>query len=349
MSGLVSLLRKKCNFSFFTTPSHSQKFFIFNKFRNFYKYDISETDFHNPEEALAFGEAFAAKVYGTRVTKFLINGSTSGILAAVLACVKKGDKVLIWNNAHICHKNAVDIAGGIPVYYELPKDEVFGVYQKTTVDIIEPILEAHNIKALIVTSPTYEGFVSDIKSIKSVCEKYGTYLIVDEAHGALYPFSDRLPESAVKIADFTIQSLHKTAGGLNPTALFHTNTDLDVEGALAKITTTSPSYPLLASIEANIKYLNSSKGRKKIDDLLNIISDLKINCTGCIFGGDDISKILVKVEAMTGYTLSETLFNKYKIEDERTNEKSSLLICGLGTDKLKLKRLEKAFIRISKG
>lgn len=97
-------------------------------------------------------------------------------------------------------------------------------------------------------------------------QKYGVYLIVDEAHGALYPFSDNLPQSAVKYADFTIQSLHKTAGGINPTALLHNNCNLDAAKSLRLINTTSPSYPMLATIEANINYLNSSKGRKHIEN-----------------------------------------------------------------------------------
>ena len=93
----------------------------------------------------------------------------------------------------------------------------------------------NNIRAVIITSPTYEGYAADIRTIKVLCNKYKAFLIVDEAHGALYPFSDRLPESAVKTADFTVQSLHKTAGGLNPTALLHTNTDIDINSALSLI------------------------------------------------------------------------------------------------------------------
>ena len=253
----------------FTTPSHSQKFFIFNKFRQFYKYDISETDAHNPQEALENAEKRAANIYGTINTHFLTNGSTSGIIAAVLSCSKQGDKVLIWENAHPCHENAVKLAGATPVYYKLPFSKDWGVPCKTTPELID----IKGIKAVIVTSPTYEGIVSDIKELKRVCEKNKAYLIVDEAHGALYPFSEKLPQSAVNIADFTIQSLHKTAGGLNPTALLHVNCNLSAKEALSMINTTSPSYPLLASIEANINYLNSAKGKKKIFDLIKNIEN----------------------------------------------------------------------------
>ena len=104
-----------------------------------------------------------------------------------------------------------------------------------------------------------------------ISKKHNVILIVDEAHGALYPFSDNLPESAVRYADFTVQSLHKTAGGINPTALLHSNCDLDIQSALSMINTTSPSYPMLATIEANINFLNSKRGKRKIEELIGQI------------------------------------------------------------------------------
>ncbi|MDD3436593.1 MAG: aminotransferase class V-fold PLP-dependent enzyme, partial [Candidatus Gastranaerophilales bacterium] len=235
------------------------------------------------------------------------------------------------------------------------------------------------IKALIITSPTYEGVISDIKKIKEICKKYGAYLIVDEAHGALYPFCDKLPTSVIDCkADLVIQSLHKTAGGLNPTALLHCNIDFSprplgertlpsktieyrfvrgfdtrdecqknwVRGNLDLISTTSPSYPLLASIEKNINFLNSKKGRKNILELIENIEDMKKNVPNCeFFNGGDPTKILVKSQNLSGFELSEFLY-KHNIEDERANEKSVLLLCGIGTDLKKLKLLEKVFSRV---
>ncbi len=340
---LINLLKKKNLITLFTTPSHNQKFFILSKFRQFYKYDISETEAHNPQKALKSAEKKASKIYKTKRTHFLTNGSTSGIIAAVLTCVEKNDKVLIWKDSHICHKNAVKLAGAEAIFYETDYDEEFGISKPINTTYIENLINEHKPKAIIITSPTYEGIVSDIKKIKEICEKTNTYLIADEAHGALYPFNDKLPQSAVNIADFTIQSLHKTAGGLNPTALLHNNTDLDSSKALEMINTTSPSYPLLASIEKNINYLNSSKGRQKITELTENIKELKKNCPNVEFcNNDDITKIVVKSKNLTGYELSEKLYQIFKIEDEKTNEKSTMLLTGLGTDKQKLKKLEKA-------
>lgn len=343
---LVSLLKKKGRNTLFTTPSHSQRFFIYHKLRNLYKYDISETDTHNPQEALKLAEKKAAKIYGTKTTSFLLNGSSSGIIAAVLACVNAGEKVLIWDKAHPSHKNAVRLAGGKSVYYTLKKNKDWDIYDKIPSELIESFLKNSDIKAVIVTSPSYEGIVSDIREIKEICTKYNAYLIVDEAHGALYPFSENLPESAVKLADFTIQSLHKTAGGLNPTALLHCNCDIDVTEALSLITTTSPSYPMLASIEKNINYLNSKQGKKEIEKLIAEIKILQQTCSNIEFYGDDITKILIKSRKYTGFELSEQLFTKYHIEDERTNNKSTMLLCGIGTDEKKINRLKKALKKL---
>lgn len=342
---LLSLFRKKKRVSCFTTPSHSQKFCITSKFSQFYKFDISETDTHNPQEALNKAEKFASKIYNTNQTIFLTNGSTSGVIAAVLSCVNKEDKVLIWDEAHQCHKNAVELSGANPIYYTLKKDEEWGVYNSIAPEEIEKYISSEKIKAVILTSPSYEGIVSDVEEIQKICKKYNTYLIVDEAHGTLYPFSDKLPQSAVQIADFTVQSLHKTAGGLNPTALLHTNTNLDIKKAYSKISTTSPSYALLMTIEKNINYLNSQKGRAKINELILNIEKLKSTCQNVDFYNGDATKLLIKKNGTSGFELSKILY-QYGIEDEKTNEKSIMLLCGLGTDKQKLKRLKNVLKRL---
>lgn len=333
------LYRKKNTKSLFTTPSHAQRFCIFNKFRQFYKYDISETEAHCPEEVLLNSQKRASEIYGTKQTLYLTNGSSSGIITAVLSLVEQGEKVLLWENSHRCHKNAIDLAGGVPVYYQLSQNKDWDIPEAFSPNDLETKLKQDKIKAVIVTSPSYEGIVSDVKALKEVCKKYGVYLIVDEAHGALYPFSDRLPETAIKNADIVVQSLHKTAGGLNPTALIHSNLDIDLQPALDKISTTSPSYPVLASIEKNIDFLNSKRGKKVIDSLLDELEQMRVNCKNVDFYGDDITKILIKKEGLTGEELSECLFDKYDIEDEKTNSKSTMLLCGVGTSLAKLKKL----------
>ncbi|MPN45259.1 hypothetical protein SDC9_192826 [bioreactor metagenome] len=130
-----------------------------------------------------------------------------------------------------------------------------------------------------------------------------------------------------------------------------------METALNLISTTSPSYPILASIEKNINFLNSNKGRQKINELINNIEKIKNNLENLesikFYKGKDPTKILTRIQPLKGVTLkgfelSEILLDKYKIEDEITNEKSTMFLCGIGTDLKKLKRLESALKNISK-
>lgn len=327
---LTSLLKRKNKKTLFTTPSHSGNLCLFHKFYQWYKADISEIDALNPQDALEDAEKKAAKIYETKFTKFLTNGSTSGIISAILASNPK--KILIWDNAHPCHKNGSKLSGAKIIEYTLPFDNELGLYRAITLDKVMELINEHNPDTLVITSPTYEGFVAGVNEISKLCRKNNVTLIVDEAHGALYPFSEILPESAVKHADFTVQSLHKTAGGINPTALLHSN-NIDPTEALNIINTTSPSYPMLATIEANIKFLNSLRGKKHIEELIQNIKELNIPQLN-----DDPTKILLK----GGFELSDKLFNQYNIEDERTNDKTTLLLCGIGTDKRKFEKLKKA-------
>lgn len=343
---LLVLLQENNDITCFTTPSHGQKRCLYEPLKEMYKRDISEIESQNAQEALHYAQLWARTVYHTYSTTFLTNGSTSGIIAAVLSCTQVGDKVLIASNAHPCHYNAVRLAGARALTYNLEIDKYWGVPLETKPEMIEAYLDKYDIRTVIITSPTYEGIISDIEEIKSVCEKHNAYLIVDEAHGALYPFSEHLPLSAVNIADFTVQSLHKTAGGLNPTALLHCNCEIDVNPALSMFMTTSPSYPLLASIENNIMYLNSTKGRKEIDDLIYKLDKIRESVDNCEFFGDDPTKLLIRIPGISGYDLSETLYTKFGIEDERTNEKSTMLLCGLGTDDKKLKILKNALKKL---
>ena len=337
---LIRLLSEKPEKTLFTTPSHGQKFFIYEPLKEMYKLDISETECQDPQEALKVAQLRARAIYHTYSTTFLTNGSTSGIIAAVLSCTQVGDKVLIASNSHPCHFNAVRLAGARALTYDLEIDKDWGVPLEVKPEVIDFYLSRYNIKTVIITSPSYEGIISDIEEIKAVCEKHGAFLIVDEAHGALYPFSELLPISAVNIADFTVQSLHKTAGGLNPTALLHCNCEVDVSHALNMFMTTSPSYPLLASIEANINYLDSRAGRKEIDNLVIRLDRKRQKCRGCEFFGDDPTKVLIRVPGISGYELSEMLYEDFGIEDEKTNEKSTMLLCGIGTDSKKIDRLQ---------
>ncbi len=354
---------KKNKRTLFTTPSHGQGDFIVPESkkmlgRRFFSCDYSEAEgFDNlarPTGIIKLAQDDAAKIYGAKSTFFLTNGSTSGIVASMLAILNKNDKVLIARNCHKSVYNGLVLSGAIPIWITPLYNSDWGIYEALDYDYIEETFKRNrDIKLFIMTNPTYEGLMTDIYRVSAICKKYGAKLLVDEAHGALWDFNKALgTPSLMQGADVVVQSLHKTAGALNPSALLHISNESDLEpkafqNALNLITTTSPSYPILLNIESTINYLASQKGKEHLSEQIKqvnrLIRSLKELPNLQVFSyNNDVTKILVKITNMSGYELSDILFEKYQIEDELANEKSVLFLTGLGTSKAKLRKLQKA-------
>ena len=350
----------------FTTPSHAQGCFIPQKAADllgekFYKCDFSEIDgfdnLRDPKGILKNIQTKLTKIYDTKQTFMLTNGSTSGIIAALISAIKPSDKVLIARNCHISVFNALVITGAKPIWF-LPKyDSEWDVFEGVKVkDIQKEITLNPDIKALIITSPTYEGIHSDIENISKLCKKHNIKLIVDEAHGALLNFYDLNQKPAIKLgADISIQSLHKTAGAPNPCALMHISkksdiTQSNVQDALNLINTTSPSYPLILAIEATTDYLASMNGKNNIKKLISYITELKNSLKDKLLfyeNNSDSTKLLVKFKNVSPKKASGILNRKFLIEEEFTNKKALLFITGIGTDKRKINKLKSALSDIA--
>ena len=290
MMSIIKFIRnfKKTRRKLFTTPSHGQGDFVAplsSKIigRKVFGADYSEAEgFDNlskPIGIIKVAQDNAAEIYDSKATFFLTNGSTSGIIAAMTAILKRNDKVLISRNCHKSVYNGLVLTGAVPVWILPQYNEEWDIYEPVNISVLNDVLERNkDIKLFIITNPTYEGVMTDINRVSEVCKKYGVKLLVDEAHGALWNFYKALgTPSLSQGADIVVQSLHKTAGALNPSALLHINKDSDicpndVQQALNLITTTSPSYPLLINIEATIDYLNSAKAKFKIFELVKYIN-----------------------------------------------------------------------------
>lgn len=366
---IINFIRnfKKSNRILFTTPSHGQGAVIAPATRwllgkTFFKSDYSEVEgfdnLSNPVGIIKSAQDEAARIYDAGSTFFLTNGSTSGIVASMLALLNRGDKVLIARNCHKSVYNGLVLTAAVPIWITPYYNSEWGIYEPINYDYLEEVFKKNrDIKMFIMTNPTYEGLMTDVYIVSSICKKYDVKLLVDEAHGALWNFHKSIGTPSLQQgADIVVQSLHKTAGALNPSALLHISKESDInpkkiQDALNLITTTSPSYPLLANIEGTISYLNSDKGKNQVVDLvrnvnrlirsLNEIPNLEVYAQN-----NDVTKILVKVTNMSGFELSNILFEKYNIEDEMANEKSVLFLTGIGTTKSKLKKLEKALTQI---
>lgn len=299
-----------------------------------YQVDLTEIyDFDNLHSASGCIKAVqekAAKLYSVKYANMLVNGATGGILSAIRSLTNFGDKVIIARNCHKSVYNAVELCG-LDAEYILPKqDDEFGIFMSVTPEQVEKALINTNARLVVVTSPTYEGVVSDIKSISEICHKYSAKLFVDEAHGAHFPFSQDFPDEAVSLgADAAVVSLHKTLPSLTQTALLLTNDEglsHTLEKNLAVFETSSPSYILMSSVEICLDYIKNS-----IDKFYKYISNINsfrhkckrlkylklLNKPECAFDYD-IGKLVISTKNtdISGVELAKRLRQEYKIELE---------------------------------
>ena len=343
-----------------------------------YKIDITEIDgfddLHHPEGIIKEIEEKAKKIYKSKKSFILVNGSTCGILAGIRSVANYGDKVLVARNSHKSVYNAIEVNCLNPIYV-LPKIDKYGINKNVEANDIEKILEKNkDIKLVIITSPTYEGVLSDIKAIVNIAHKYKVPVLVDEAHGAHLKFMENSNFEALNCgADIVIQSLHKTLPALTGTAILHIKGDLvkeeDVRRELSIFETSSPSYILISSIDEcldlierngkklfldyqeNLKYFyNEANTLKKLkvlgNELLN--NNNKKNIEEIEKSLYDFGKIVVitKNTNITGKELSDILRKDYKIEVEMASTYYIIAMTSICDNKESFERLLNALKEI---
>ena len=301
-----------------------------------YSLDVTEVpgvdDLHHPLEMIRDLMDELTKYYDSKQTYLLVNGSTCGILAAITACCYPGDKILVARNCHKSVYNAIKLLGLRPVYVVPHRLEgmlgQLGIAGEIEVsEIRRRLKENPDIKCAMITSPTYEGIVSDIAGIAEAVHEKNIPLIVDEAHGAHFEFSDEFPESAVKAgADIVINSIHKTLPALTQTALLHISgnyVDYDkVERFWNIYQTTSPSYILMASIDRCMRIIEE-QGDYIFKEYINRLKNLRENIAKLnnirLMDSDDISKIILICD--DGKYLYDRLLDEYKVQLEMASFK----------------------------
>ena len=333
-----------------------------------YKIDITEIDgfddLHHASGIIKNIENKAKRIYGSKRSFILVNGSTCGILAGIRSVINFGDKVLVARNSHKSVYNAIEINGLNPIYM-LPKigeDGIDGNIDSNEVE--EKLKENKDIKLVILTSPTYEGVISDVSFIVSIAHKYNVPVLVDEAHGAHLRFMENIcdKEALNSGADIVIQSLHKTLPALTGTALLHIQGDLVKEENVARelsiFETSSPSYILMSSIEECLDIIES-KGKELFkeyqDNLKYFYNEAKKFKNLKILGNEienkdyyDFGKIVIKTNKtnITGKELADILRNDYKIELEMSSINYALAMTSLCDSRENFKRLLDALIDI---
>lgn len=277
----------RSDFYGFHMPGHKRRQELgITSFPNPFSVDITEIEgfdnLHHAEGILRDSMEQAAQIYGSDRTYYLVNGSTCGILAAISAAVPEGGTILMARNSHKSAYHGVMLRGLKALYVYPEIFEEYGIQGGISAEKIDRILKEQGkreIGAVFLTSPTYEGIVSDVERIAETVHSYGLPLIVDQAHGAHLAFGEgtgkgrregRLfARSALELgADVVIESVHKTLPSLTQTALLHirgSRIDREcLEFYLRVYQSSSPSYLLMASIDNCIQYMDL-EGRKRLE------------------------------------------------------------------------------------
>ena len=308
-------------------------------------------------------QELAAKAFGAKKTFFLINGSTAGNLALAMGLTKRGQKIITNRNCHRSILTGMIISGAEPLWLIPKKFDEWGIWGNVTPESVEEMLSKNPDAGMVwVTNPTYEGVVSDIKSIAEICKKHNVPLIVDEAHACLWNFNNHLPTTALKLgADAVVHSLHKTGGSMSQSSMLHIAEDslLDVdavEKALKLLHTTSPSL-MLASLDAARANLDSPRGRKQLDRAVQNAKFLRreidklehIHHLQPDFGyKTDITKVFIRDDRLSGKRLESILEIDFNIEVESASDAGLLILSNIGNTRSDMQYLVKCLQQIDK-
>ncbi|MDQ0209150.1 aminotransferase class I/II-fold pyridoxal phosphate-dependent enzyme [Alkalicoccobacillus murimartini] len=337
----------------FHVPGHKNGKIIPNgldSFKEIFPYDMTEIegldDLHDPSGAIKEAQRLLAEYYGSLKSYFLVGGSTVGNLAMVYALCKPGDVVLVQRNSHKSILHAVELAGVKAVYLTSERDEESGHVVGLTEEILTEALNDYpQATALIMTYPNYYGVSRHPGKIIRAAKEAGLLVLVDEAHGAHFVLGDPFPVSTVNEgADIVVQSAHKTLPALTMGSYLHVSEHLhqgqleDVERALSMFQSSSPSYLIMASLDAARGYLESYTNECLTTTMvsiqffkkgLNAIPQLEV--VEWDKGGyqyDPLKVTIKSTSSLTGFQLQE-LLHREGIDAEMADERHILLVMGL--------------------
>lgn len=366
----------------FHIPGHTKGHGVYPAFKNLIGHKallVDTTDeFDNlgtlnpPTGPIKEAQDLAARAFGAKKTFFLLNGSTVGNMAIAMGLTKKGQKIIVNRNCHRSILTGMIMTGAEPLWLVPKRLEEWGIWGSVVPEDVEKLLKENDDVSLVwITNPTYEGVISDVKSISAICKKYNVPLIVDEAHGSLWHFNENLPVSSLDLgADIVVHSLHKTGGSMSQSSMLHIGNDSNIdsekiEKALKLLHTTSPSLMLLASLDASRAHLESEAGKKQIEDAIKNakylrkridslpnIHQLKSDSVDFLKKDfnykTDVTKIFIKADGISGVKLESILEFDCKVEVESASDIGLLILSNIGNKRSDFEYLADCLEEISK-
>ncbi|MCC2529808.1 aminotransferase class I/II-fold pyridoxal phosphate-dependent enzyme [Bacillus halotolerans] len=338
----------------FHVPGHHNGDVFFDEAKTIYNplltIDLTELsgldDLHHPSGVIKEAQDLVSQLYGSAESFFLVNGTTVGNLAMILSVCGPGDTILIQRNCHKSVFHAVDLAGAEPVYLAPDIDEIMHVPTHVPLDTIKEALKAYpNAKGLVLTNPTYYGHSADLTEIISEAHQYGIPVLVDEAHGAHFVLGEPFPASALEMgADIVVQSAHKTLPAMTMGSYLHLNSNKiernRVADYLNRLQSSSPSYPIMASLDLARAYVQHMIEEQKLSDVLQHIQSIKQTFDSLAYAAPvepanqrittDPLKLTIRSKCgHSGFTLQKIL-ERVNIFTELADENQVLLVLPLG-------------------
>jgi lysine decarboxylase len=365
----------------FHTPGHKSGKGISTRFRKFvgpkiFSIDLTTLDevdsLQKPKGVIKEAQELAAKAYGADRSFFLLNGTTGGNHAMILATCNPQDRVLVARNAHKSVLAGMIFSGAQPIFYAPEVDENLKMLLNVGYEATRAAIDAHpEAKVLFLTSPNYYGICADLERIIPYAHERGLTVLVDEAHGPHLKFHPDLPVSAMEAgADLSVQSTHKIIGGMTQASMLHARAgriDMTTLATVLRfVQSTSPSYILMASLDL-ARMQMATEGTKLLDKAIRLAEEARsrINRIPGLFcfdrkmvknplfsemGDFDVTKLTISVRelGLTGYQASQILNNRYHIQVEMADPFNVLVIVSIGDRRDDLNRLIDALREMSK-
>ncbi len=316
-----------------------------------------------PEGVIKEAHDLASEAFGADQTWFLANGTTSGVIAAILSTCGETDKIILPRNVHQSAIFGLVLSGATPVFLEPKYNSDFDVCEAVSVEQITQALQIHNnIKAILLVSPTYHGICGNLTQIIDLAHQYNIPVIVDEAHGGHFYFHPQLPLSALEAgADVVIQSTHKVLGAMTQASMLHLQGTLikpsRINQALQMMQSSSPNYLLLASLDGARQQM-AMEGKYLLGRTLNLamiarqelakldyLSVLDFKESSSSFCDLDQTRLTVNVSqlGLSGYEADEIFNEQLGVTCELPSLQNLTFIISIGNTQEDIDRLIEAF------
>ncbi len=322
----------------------------------------------DPSGPIAEAQSLAAQTFGADHTRFLVNGSTAGIIAGILATCSPGDRILLPRNIHKSVIAGLIHSGAVPIYLQPEYNSALDIAHSVTPRTVELALQLHReISAVMIVAPTYYGVSGDIAGIADIVHQYQIPLLVDAAHGAHFGFHPNLPPSALSLgADLVVQSTHKLLGAMTQAAMLHVQGDrIDIDRldrSLQLVQSSSPNYLLMASLDSATAQMAThgkelldrtlaltDKARAELSNIPDLFTlDFSQPTEGCRYFDPTRLTVTVTDLNLTGYEADEILCQQYQVVSEMPTLRHITFIISIGNQEWDIEMLVAGFQSLAK-